>query len=97
MKRDFGIFKDGADSDGELAFTIGAPTQSGADFLGGIGRDAGKPGLVFALAMRTHNAVFPKHGFKVCAGFGVRVESADDLNQRKVFERRLRFRASNIA
>jgi len=82
-----GILEDCPYRDRELVFAIGAPAQSGARLGGGIGLDVGKLCLVVAFAFRADNAVFPNHIFKMRAGFIVRVETVDDLNERKVFKR----------
>ena len=95
-ERNMAVLENRADSDGELLFATGAPAQSGADFLFGIGRDGGKHGLVGALAMRANHAAFPANAFKVFAGGFVSRELVNDLNQCQVFGL-FRFHGSNIA
>ena len=76
-----------ADCDGKLVFAVGTPAQASARLGGGIGLNVGKLGLVAAFALGADNAAFPYHLFKMLAGFVVRVEAVDDLNERQVFER----------
>ena len=90
------VLENRADGDGELVFAVGAPAQSGACLGSGVWLDVGKLRLVVAFAFRADNAVFPNHRFKMRAGFVVRVETIDDLNERKVFERRLNLHAQSL-
>ena len=69
------VLKYRADSDGEGAAATAAPAQASAYFRGRVWRDVGKLLLDIAFAMRTDDAVFPKHGFKMIAGLVIRAET----------------------
>ena len=90
------VLKDCANGDGERASASTTKTKASARFCGRVWCDFGKLLLVIAFAMRADNAVFPKHRFKMLAGFVIRAEAVKELNQSKVFFGLFCFHAINL-
>jgi len=95
-ERNVAVLENCANGDGELLFAVGAPAQARTDFLGRIGRNRRKLGLVFAFAMRAKNAVLPADAFQMLTGGLIRGELVNNRHQRQIFGFR-RFHGLNIA